>query len=232
MNSDEDNFESNELLDENLSAALAELAELEQAAQQLPQIYEDKFRLGVVAIVEANRQLRAEQIMLRGAFAEALSLEHKPTLGRLPASRLLGRKLERHRINLAVVLLLAIVPLVGFSWVLIRPRPSGKAMATASSTISQAAPATYAKTSNLILRAQGTSWVEVQDLLSREVLLIGELAEGDKRTIQMRHGLRIRSGRPDLLTLQIGDAQPVPFGDTHGLDWRTVLPPVLKKEGA
>jgi hypothetical protein len=64
------------------------------------------------------------------------------------------------------------------------------------------------------------------------VLLIGVLEAGETRTIRLRQGLRIRSGRPDLLSLQIDNAPPKAFADINSLGWHTVLPPSVRKAPA
>jgi hypothetical protein len=213
-------------LNTQLVQAREELAELERAVETLPDIFETKFRAAVKSVMDTNRALALEQQQLSEAVRTALP-PASPL--RLPAVtwKFSPHDWQRYRkpgLLLGVGMALCLV-LGGVMAQRSRmPRPS--------SATAQRQPAPLQTDSVLQLRADGSSWVEVQDLHSREVLLIGVLEAGETRTIRLRQGLRIRSGRPDLLTLQIDDAPPRAFGDINGLGWRTVLPPNVRKAGA
>lgn len=139
---------------------------------------------------------------------------------------------SKRAVRLATGLALGGVFVVGASvyWqVGMKPKVQPISMQTRRLASDAAAPApllpAIPSTSQLMLKPLGNTWIEVQDLASNEVLLVGEFAEGEERTVMMRKGLRIRSGRPDLLQLQIDNQPPFPFGENQGLEWRTLLPP-------
>lgn len=194
-----------------LELARTELAALEGALEELPQILEDKFRQRLLALRKFNHQLEREQASLRNQLMASQRAAGVPW-------------------RMVLVVALACTGLAGLGWSAARPRVPGSAAALRPPTASRlAAPVS---SSILQLQAQGSSWVEVQDLRSQAVLFIGVLEAGQSRTIRLRQGLRLRSGRPDLLTLRIDDGPREPFGLSQGQDWRTVMPPVLRTAGA
>ena len=194
-----------------LELARTELAALEGALEELPQILEDKFRQRLLALRKFNHQLEREQASLRNQLMASQRAAGVPW-------------------RMVLVVALACTGLAGLGWSAARPRVPGSAAALRPPTASRlAAPVS---SSILQLQAQGSSWVEVQDLRSQAVLFIGVLEAGQSRTIRLRQGLRLRSGRPDLLTLRIDDGPLEPFGLSQGQDWRTVMPPVLRTAGA
>ena len=197
-----------------LELARNELAALEEALEELPQILEDTFRQRLLVLRQINHQLQIEQASLRTQLMAAPRPIGVPWLQGL-------------------VVAMACIALAGLGWGAARHlgwRPSLRQPLPNSDRLPPAA----APLSNSVLQvqAQGSSWVEVQDLRSHAVLFIGVLEAGQSRTIRLRQGLRLRSGRPDLLTLRIDDGQPQPFGLSQGQDWRTVMPPALRTAGA
>ena len=193
-----------------LERARSELAALEGALEELPQILEDKFRQRLLALRQFNHQLLLEQASLSRQLMDA------PRDAGVPWRWVL-------------VATLACAGLVGLGWGLARPRVSASTAALGLPAASRSA-APVSTSSILQLQAEGSSWVEVQDLRTQAVLFIGVLEAGQSRTIRLRQGLRLRSGRPDLLSLRIDDGPAEPFG--QGQDWRTVMPPVLRTAGA
>lgn len=194
-----------------LELARTELAALEGALEELPQILEDKFRQRLLALRQFNHQLQLEQASLRNQLMASQRAAGVPW-------------------RMVLVVALVCTGLAGLGWNAARPRAPGSAAALRLPAASRlAAPVS---SSILQLQARGSSWVEVQDLRSQAVLFIGVLEAGQSRTIRLRQGLRLRSGRPDLLTLRIDDGPLEPFGLSQGQDWRTVMPPVLRTAGA
>jgi len=197
-----------------LELARRELAALEEALDELPQILEDKFRQRVLTLRQINHQLQDEQASLRTQLMASKRSNVPPW-------------------RLVLVGALACTALAGVGWGASRQlgfRPSALRQAPVNGDRLQSAAPLSA--SILQVQAQGSSWLEVQDLRSHAVLFIGVLEAGQSRTIRLRQGLRLRSGRPDLLTIRIDDGQPEPFGLSHGQDWRTVMPPELRTAGA
>jgi hypothetical protein len=76
---------------------------------------------------------------------------------------------------------------------------------------------------DLLLRAQGESWVEVQNL-DGEVIYMNTLQDGDLQRIRLRDGLKVRSGRPDLVDVAVGEGPYEVLNPINNLDWRTFLP--------
>lgn len=201
-----------------LELARKELAALEGALEELPQILEDKFRQRLLALRQINQDLQREQTSLRAQ----LMTSPRPAAARW---------------RLVLLVALGCSALAGLGWsaaLQLGFRTSGlrQPLLNSHRLPPAAAPAAPLSNSVLQVQAQGSSWVEVQDLRSHAVLFIGVLEAGQSRTIRLRQGLRLRSGRPDLLTIRIDDGQPQPFGLSQGQDWRTVMPPGLRTAGA
>lgn len=199
-----------------LELARNELAALEGALEELPQILEEQFRQRLLALRQFNHQLQREQASLR----TQLMASQRPR-------RVLWRSV--------LVAVLACTALAGLGWSAARQsgwRPMAARRLPAAPLAAGLRPATPLSNSILQVQALGSSWLEVQDLRSHAVLFIGVLEAGQSRTIRLRQGLRLRSGRPDLLTIRIDDGQSQPFGLSQGQDWRTVMPPVLRTAGA
>jgi Domain of unknown function (DUF4115) len=197
-----------------LELARRELAALEEALEELPQILEDKFRQRLLTFRQINHQLQHEQASLRTQLMASAPLTVPPW-------------------RLVLVAAVTCTVLAGLGWGAARQLGLGPpALRQAQRNGDRLQAAAPLSTSILQVQAQGSSWLEVQDLRSHAVLFIGVLEAGQSRTIRLRQGLRLRSGRPDLLTLRIDDAQPEPFGLSQGQDWRTVMPPELRTAGA
>jgi hypothetical protein len=69
----------------------------------------------------------------------------------------------------------------------------------------------------------GESWGLVEDLKGRPVF-DGILQSGEPKRFPLAQGLRLRSGRADLLFVAVGDALPKPLGDVGDLDWVEIRP--------
>lgn len=220
-------------IDQQLGAAKAELHALEQAVDALPEIFEAKFRQGVAAVLETNRQLLAQQVLLRSQCS-GLPPVRRPSAWVWPSIRLPRLQLPAVQARQLAVVLLASAGVGLLAWAGAQWSQHQSARLTRRSALVSVpeSPVTVNQGSTLVLRATGTSWVEVQDLSTREVLLIDLLEPGQQRQIRLRQGLRIRSGRPDLLSIQIDAGAQQPFGGNVGLGWRTVLPPTLRRAGA
>jgi hypothetical protein len=64
----------------------------------------------------------------------------------------------------------------------------------------------------------GPSWVLVERLGGGKVY-DAILEPGQSQELAVGRGLKIRSGRPDLLYVGVGRARPVPLGGVSDLDW-------------
>ena len=232
-------------LQEELRAAQQELMQLERLVEELPRIFEDKFRQQTATVVEGNRQLRNQRDLLQQQLSQTLLASAPPAVTPPTPSRPrlalppLNRP-SRRRLGLAV-LVCGGSGLLG--WGLVAglgpggdaPRPAIETL-TAAERLGRGSPATQSPAretparespvskSTVTLRSLGSSWVEVQDLVTRQTVWVDVLEPGTAQPIRMRRGLRIRSGRPDLLSVQIDNHQPFPFGSLNGVDWRTLRP--------
>ena len=129
----------------------------------------------------------------------------------------------------AATAVLVLVALGAFSWWrdsarrTAMPRPSTATNPAATASQPQRPPADlYGSEGPLRLRALGESWVVVETL-EGELLYVNTLQSGEERVIGLRDGaLRLRSGRPDLLEVAVGDQPFQMLGSINDLDWKTV----------
>ena len=101
------------------------------------------------------------------------------------------------------------------------PTPATTAATTAATPGSGSAartPAMAAVAGTLTLRSTGTSWVEVQTS-SGDILHSGVL-KGQRR-FSLSSGLRVRSGRADLIRLRVGPDPERKLGPVEMIDWQT-----------
>lgn len=253
-------------LERDLSRLRAELAEYQGLIDELPQIYEEKFRGQVQELVQDIRRLMDERQALQEQVSHALSpaaAAPAPALAasaaaeppppppakpsqsrwRRPSLEPVRQRWQRARAVLASrwrgqgrwFALAFALAVAGSTLALLRSRtaPSpaplpparsgtgtlpGKQAAATPSPVAKAPPAL-----DLRLRATGESWVEVRTL-EDEVVYVNTLQEGNETSIRLGEGLRIRSGRPDLLTVGVGDQPLQVLGPVDDITWHTVLP--------
>ena len=101
------------------------------------------------------------------------------------------------------------------------PTPATSAATTTATPGSGSAartPAMAATAGTLTLRSTGPSWVEVQTG-SGDILHTGVL-EG-QRSFSLSAGLRVRSGRADLIRLRVGPDPERKLGPVEMIDWQT-----------
>jgi hypothetical protein len=104
------------------------------------------------------------------------------------------------------------------------PRSPAPATTTATTTATPGSgsaartPAMAAVAGTLTLRSTGPSWVEVQSG-SGNILYTGVL-EG-QRSFSLSEGLRVRSGRADLIRLRVGPDPERKLGPVEMIDWQT-----------
>ena len=204
-----------------LNRANFECALLEQALEEFPSTMEQKFRLRLNHVIEMNLHLKVQNYELRQAL-QSRGLVSTQKLGANVGLLLRCRPLLIG-ISLSglTALLFWAVPNLGL-------RETHSSSGVRRSTL--VAPVAFESNAILKLSADGASWVEVQDLATEKTLFVGILHAGEQRSIRMRRGLRLRSGRPDLLRLQIDDGSFVPFGTSLKLGWRVLLPPLKKQQ--
>jgi hypothetical protein len=74
----------------------------------------------------------------------------------------------------------------------------------------------------LVLVASGVSWLEVQTVGGRS-LFRGNFS--GERSFPLGQGLRVLSGRPDLVTVRLGRAKPQRLGSIEQVIWRSFRVP-------
>ena len=116
------------------------------------------------------------------------------------------------------------------------PRPTAPGMATPSTPMPapNASPAAQtgappAGVPSISLRTTGPSWLEVRST-DGVLLFSGEL--NGQRNFPLRSGLMIRSGRADLVQLQVNGQPERKLGSVDFLDWATFRPDSRAKPGA
>jgi hypothetical protein len=95
--------------------------------------------------------------------------------------------------------------------------PSPKA-----SNYAKPAPGQGDATNRLVLVASGVSWLEVQTVGGRS-LFRGNFS--GERSFPLGQGLRVLSGRPDLVTVRLGRAKPQRLGSIEQVIWRSFRVP-------
>ncbi len=205
-------------------------------------MFEGKFRERIRPVQQRNEQLTEEGEVLReqirralpaapGAATAALApspadpgpatepaLERRPGPGPDQPRAWRGGNLVAGAIGAggAALLLLTTLTLLPR----LAPVPWGPA-GRPSSLRSAEAPGTAVPEGWLRLRTTGPSWIEVRDA-DNKVLFTDQL--NGQRLFRLGHGLRLRSGRADLVRIRIGNQPERSLGDVSMVDWR-LFPP-------
>jgi len=203
-------------LAQSLHEARIELESLEQAVIDLPKIMEGKCSQRLSRVMLANHQLSLQAHELRREISTAIHL-----LPRRPRGLMLfGSGQDRPANGFLVVALMAVAMLASASlgW---QPRRATMLAQLPLQSVLQTTSKPYL-IRTVTLRASAPSWVEVQELASGKTVLVDVIRPGNHKIISVGSGLRLRSGRPEMLSLQLNDRKPEPFGRLHGLDWRVI----------
>jgi hypothetical protein len=242
-----------EELERQVAEAQTELEQYQGLLNDLPGIYEDKFRQKVRGVAEDIRHLLDERKALQEQVSRALAQptvpealppavavppapaprswadvrlprlqspsSDAPASRRPPRSRLVFRfsiPTGRQRgIALGAGLVLALLVL-GLPQLLSRrsvPAAGGPPLSAGG----QRSPVDTA--ANLRVEARGgQSWVLVERLGGGKVLDV-ILEPGQSKVLPLGSGLKIRSGRPDLLFVSTGQVPAQPLGAVSDLDW-------------
>jgi len=225
-----------EELELELARLRAELEEYQGLIDELPEIYEAKFTHQLRDVAQDIRRLMDERQALQEQINRCLeAAPAMPLLAAAPeplpapprpwappvalaAAQRWLRRLPRRRLGLAAAgTALALAGIAAVRW---QPAP---APTPPPAEPVPAAPQQVAEP-ELRLRANGESWVEVQTL-DGQVVTVKTMQAGEATTIRLGQGLRIRSGRSDLLEIAVADQPFVVFGPVADIDWRTVKPP-------
>lgn len=235
-------------LEQQVAQAQAELEEYQRLLNELPGIYEGKFRQKVRAVVQEIRELLDERKALQEQVAHVLAqppvleaLPPSPTRSALPVpvwKIWQGVRLPRVGLSKLTVPAFAVlsrrrwlwagaagfvllgVVAVGSRWFAPQDSPTGGARGT---VLPQRQPAPGALVPLHLEARGGESWVLVEDLRGRQVF-DAILQPGVRQRLSLGSGLRLRSGRPDLLFVAVGNKAPRPLGGVSDLQWVVVRP--------
>ena len=196
-----------------------QIGELEALIGELPGIYERKFEHQLQPLLEQERLLRQQNVLLRDQLHRALPGAASPLL--LAPGQPQGRWPARHRLALGAAALAALgaFGLVQRQWAPASPQRNPAPLG-ANQLAAQAGGPARAK--ELLVITSGPSWIELRDAQGRTVY--GGLLEGRQR-FRLGAGLSLKAGRPELVQVQLGGgpAQALPPGEWWS--WHRFQPP-------
>jgi hypothetical protein len=224
--------ESTQALERELARTQAELEQCRSLIEELPSIYEGKYTQRVRAVAAEIQRLLQERRTLQVQISRALDAAQAPA--RLGAADPVSprRRLPRRTMLLAGCIALGLAAAVV---VIATQRRVPKPPAALSPPAARTPPATAERASSprppqLLLRARGETWLEVQNLRGDKVF-VGTLQEGQERRLALGNGLRLRSGRADLLEASLEGDPPALLGPVWDLGWKTFSPPEAPRPG-
>ena len=202
-----------------LAESRQQIGELEALIGELPGIYERKFEHQLQPLLEQERLLRQQNVLLRDQLHQALPGAASPLL--LAPGQPPGRWPARHRLALGAAALAALgaFGLVQRQWAPASPQRNPAPLG-ANQLAAQAGGRARAK--ELLVITSGPSWIELRDAQGRTVY--GGLLEGRQR-FRLGAGLSLKAGRPELVQVQLGGglAQALPPGEWWS--WHRFQPP-------
>lgn len=229
-----------EALEAQVAEAQAELEEYQRLLNELPEIYEGKFRQKLRSVAQDIRQLLDERRALQQQVGHALAETTQQK--QLPASAAVSEVLDNPKSQIRTKLQIpsfkrlpkrrlvglsaaAALVLVGSALVIPSLFGSRELVPRGGASIRspQAPPVASIPTTIQLQARGGESWVLVEDLKGRQVFDV-ILQPGAPKRLPLAQGLRLRSGRPDLLFVAVGDAAPKPLGEVGDLDWVEIRP--------
>ena len=192
-----------------LADSRQQIGELEALIGELPGIYERKFEHQLQPLLEQERLLRQQNVLLRDQLHQALPGAASPLL--LAPGQPPGRWPARHRLALGAATLAALgaFGLVQRQWAPANPQRNPAPLG-ANQLAAQAGGRARAK--ELLVITSGPSWIELRDAQGRTIY--GGLLEGRQR-FRLGAGLSLKAGRPELVQVQLGGgpAQALPPGE-------------------
>ena len=202
-----------------LADSRQQIGELEALIGELPGIYERKFEQQLQPLLEQERLLRQQNVLLRDQLHRALPGAASPLL--LAPGQPPGRWPARHRLALGAAALAALgaFGLVQRQWAPASPQRNPAPLG-ANQLAAQAGGPARAK--ELLVITSGPSWIELRDAQGRTIY--GGLLEGRQR-FRLGAGLSLKAGRPELVQVQLGGgpAQALPPGEWWS--WHRFQPP-------
>ncbi|MEO1002321.1 MAG: DUF4115 domain-containing protein [Cyanobacteria bacterium J06638_7] len=231
-----------EALEQELGRIKAELENYQALIEDLPSIYEGKFRYHLSDVARDIRRLLDERHALQEQIEHALQGSQPeqalPPIAAPPEAEPVPHSGASLRlILLSAVTALAVAVLVAALGISIRSRSTRPAPAAAPAAPeaqpepAAAAPSAPAESPNaaapragsLRLRARGPCWVDVRSLEGRR-LFMDTLQPGEERSLALGDGLQLLAGRPDLLEVAIGTGECRTLGAIEQVRWTTLRP--------
>ena len=102
------------------------------------------------------------------------------------------------------------------------PRPTTPTLPSPAPAPQATSQPSASSSGSLLLSSKGPSWVEVQTAAGES--LYAGLLEG-QQTFPLKEDLRIRSGRADLIRMQVGDAAERSLGAVDMIEWQVIPAP-------
>lgn len=230
-------------LEAELAALEAELAQYQQITDEIPAIYEEKFRQQLQQLALELRRLIDEREALQQQIAALLpAADASPpaaiapaSTGAIPRAPVPSWRFPRSTLSLpwpqrlpsrrwlwsgGVIALAGVCSLV--FWRRLPAPSSAPAPVPAARSLS---PASAPERPFLLtLRAEGEAWLELQTLAG-ERLYAHTLQAGQVVRLPLPGAVRLRSGRPDLLQVSLDGQRFQPLGGVAEVDWHRVNPP-------
>ncbi len=201
-----------------LAVTRQQIDELEALIGELPEIYERKFEQQLQPLLEQERLLRQQNVLLRDQMQRALPAAASPRL--LAPGPAPGRRSPRYQLALGAV----VAALAAFGLAQRQLAPGSPQRKPAPLGANQVAPQAgeLARAKELLVITSGPSWIELRDPQGRTVY--GALLEGRQR-FSLGAGLSLKAGRPELVQVQLsgGPVQALPPGEWWS--WHRFQPP-------
>lgn len=230
-------------LEAELATLEAELAQYQQIADEIPAIYEEKFRQQLQQLALELRRLIDEREALQQQITALLPVAGAPppaaiapaSTGAIPRAPVPSWRFRRPTLSLPWPQRLppsrwlwsgGAIALAGASaLVLWRRVPVPTPVPTSVAAVRPRPPAPApGQPSRLTLRAEGEAWLELQTLAG-ERLYAHTLQAGQVVRLPLPGAVRLRSGRPDLLQVSLDGQRFQPLGGVAEVDWHRVNPP-------
>lgn len=217
-------------LEKDLAAACEELEEYQRMIDELPDIYEAKFGSQLHALAQEIRRLTEERHRLHLQIESCTQADALLPSSSASAEESLHPSRQRFwrsapwlpPVAVAAVSL-GLVVVLGLAWQALKGRPASRSPAVPLQTQPASSAAPRPIRPELRLRARDEVWVEV--LSSDNTMLFAKtLLPGQTHAVPFADGMRIRSGRPHLLDVAVGDQPLAPLGTLNDYSWHTVSP--------
>lgn len=232
-------------LEQQVAQAQAQLEEHQRILNDLPAIYEGKFRQKLHTVAQDIRQLLDERKALRDLVAKALvQARDSPLLPasdkvntdasakkffpqkkwtdlRLPRFQALAFPFAEFKAKRNSLLIIAVGSAILAATIIAGVQTRGnRQIAPSPKPVGSAkqADALLSRASLKLQASGGESWLLVEDL-DGGMILDAILEPGQSKLLSIKSGLRVRSGRPDLLMIEVDKTGSKPLGRVTDMRW-------------